>query len=169
MPEYDYIALNGQLLESKYGVYVVKIAQEQDGEFFYVGQTGDAKYISARSSFYRLAAHISYTKSTQNQVYVALQKETSIDDRYEFETWLLKAKIEMFFFKVDDFQQLPDTPDNKEIHLEKRRKTLALETAVLETGRTACKKMLNSKGKTFKSYEDQLPKAKEIWQALKSH
>jgi len=166
MSEYDFIELNGRLLESKYGVYVVQIRHKSDGEFNYVGQTGDAKYISARSSFYRLAAHLSYGKSTQNQVYVALQKETKITDRYDFEQWLQAATIKMFFFKVDDFQNLSDTPENKNIHTKKRRETLALETALLEIGRSRGKVLLNSDGLTYKDFNHKLEAAKQIWATL---
>lgn len=164
--DFDLIELNGNLLVSKYGVYIVRIEHGEADIFYYVGQTGDAKYITARSSFYRLAAHLSYGKSTQNQVYAALQKRTDITDRYAFERWLEDASIKMYFFKVSDFQNLTESTENKEIHIRKRRETLALETALLEKGRSMNKILLNSEGVTFRDYHHMEDQAAEIWKIL---
>jgi hypothetical protein len=80
---------------------------------------------------------------------------------------IIKAQIiKMFFFKVDDFQNLSDTPENKNIHTKKRRETLALETALLEIGRSRGKVLLNSDGLTYKDFNHKLVAANQIWATL---
>ena len=116
MPDYDYIELKGTLLQSKYGAYVITIHHATGGTYYYIGQSGDAKHLTARSSFYRLAAHLGYSKSTQNQVYQALTKETGITNRYDLENWMLDATIKVYFFKVADFQPMEATEANLEKH-----------------------------------------------------
>lgn len=168
MPDHDYIAIHGSLLQSKYGVYIIHVLHQSAGAFYYIGQTGDAKVISARSSFYRLAAHLGYHKSTQNQVYEALKKKTGISDRYELEKWLSQAEIRMYFFKVEDFVPMIKTDENNEKHHTKRRKTLALETALLETGKRKGKILLNATGKSYKDYQGSMDKAEQIWNMLET-
>ncbi len=165
-PKYDYLKIAGNLLGNKYGVYIVQI-DCNGSSYFYVGQTGDAKYISARSSFYRLAAHLAYGKSTQNQVYEALRGKVGTDtSREEMENWLNDASIEMFFFPTDDFVYLEESRENKDMHHGKIRKTLALETALIKIGKDRGLEILNTNEVTYKKYQASLSKADEIWQIV---
>ena len=143
------ISNKGSDLESTYGVYIIFIKDKNDNPiYFYVGQTGDAKHISARSSFYRIAAHLSYTKSTQNQIFKAIVTKTKLSEtkkyedlekqekrevRKKVEAWLKDKTIEMLFYKTADFEFLDEEKeDNQKLHLDLRKQTLALETALIQ-------------------------------------
>ncbi len=60
--------LTGELFRRRYLLYVVELSHSSS-QYFYVGQTGDTRVITARPVFRRLAAHLEDRKSTQNQVY----------------------------------------------------------------------------------------------------
>lgn len=173
MMEHTQIIIKGTDLQSAYGVYLVLI-KDQGKTFYYVGQTGDAKYISARSPFYRIAAHLGYSKSTQNQVYKALSNHLKIDfseprkARGEMELWLVDKTLDIHYFKVDDFDFLDESKDeHKHLHSDKRRKTLALETALLQELHGKKKMIrLNSNSKSYSHFHDATPQAQEIIQFL---
>jgi hypothetical protein len=55
VPNYQCHAVKGQFLMSAYAVYLIEI-QNGNEKYYYVGQTGDPKALSARSPYYRLAA-----------------------------------------------------------------------------------------------------------------
>jgi hypothetical protein len=169
---HSHISIKGSDLVSAYGVYLVLI-KDQDKNYCYVGQTGDAKYISARSPFYRLAAHLSYGKSTQNQVYEGLKKALELQsgelrkEREDLEKWLQDKTIDIHFFKTDDFMFLSETDENKETHKNKRRRTLELETAlIIELKKNSTITLMNKTEVSYKEYKIALPKAKEIIKSL---
>lgn len=173
MMEHSQITIKGTDLQSAYGVYVVLI-KDQEKTFYYVGQTGDAKYISARSPFYRIAAHLGYSTSTQNQVYKALSEQLGIDlfdsrkAREEMENWLADKKLDIHYFKVDDFEFLDELmEEHKQEHTDKRRKTLALETALLQEleGKKGMVR-LNKNAVSYSQFRSAVPQAQEIIQIL---
>src|SRR5690554_2757169 len=136
------ITIKGSDLKSTYGVYIILIKDALEiPTHYYIGQTGDAKHISARSAFYRIAAHLGYSKSTQNQLFKGIVKDQNFhnDDnrevRKKVEAWLKDKTLEIHFYKTDDFDFLKEGkkehPKNHKEHTIKRRKTLALETALL--------------------------------------
>lgn len=183
---HSHISINGSDLESTYGDYIIFIKDASKNPiYFYVGQTGDAKHISARSSFYRIAAHLSYTKSTQNQIFKAILKETAIckveeyeglkkqekrEVRKKVEAWLKDKTIEMFFYKTADFEFLDEEKeDNQKLHLVLRKQTLALETALIEVIEDTKKygDCLNELKITYKNFEGQMENARMIVAGIK--
>lgn len=63
------IELPGAQFKRAYLLYVIEICHRQE-RYFYVGQTGDNNYLTARPAFRRLSGHLDDTgRSTQNQVY----------------------------------------------------------------------------------------------------
>ena len=65
----DIITIDGQLFRRQYLLYVIALDNKHE-QFWYVGQTGDRKYITARPPIRRLTAHFEDTgQSTQNQIY----------------------------------------------------------------------------------------------------
>lgn len=170
--EHINITIEGKHLSNAYGVYIIIIqGKNEESPYYYVGQTGDAKVISARSPFYRVAAHLGYRKSTQNQVYEGLKKSLKIEgenSRWEMEQWLDDKTINIHFFKTDEFKFLKE--DDRSTHTKNRRKTLALETALLQellvkVGKEA---VLNKSYITYKKFEDEIPQAKKILKNLMS-
>lgn len=143
--KHSQITIKGSDLASTYGVYLILIKDNNDPKAIrlcYIGQTGDAKHISARSAFYRIAAHLGYSKSTQNQVFKAVVKHLGLHEkmdnrlvREKVEAWFADKTLDIHFYKTDDFEFLEESDDRKHknygIHKDKRRKTLILETALL--------------------------------------
>jgi hypothetical protein len=129
---YQCLEIKGELLLSAYAVYVIEIINKK-AKYYYVGQTGDAKVISARSPFYRLAAHLGYSKSTQNQIYKGLSSKLSLSSRGDMEKWFRTATIRMHYFKTNDFAFLDSAIEGHlALHHKLRRKTLIHETAVIK-------------------------------------
>lgn len=63
------IELPGAQFRRAYLLYVIEVCRDQE-RYFYIGQTGDNNYITARPAFRRLSGHLDDTgQSTQNQVY----------------------------------------------------------------------------------------------------
>jgi hypothetical protein len=174
------ITIKGSDLESTYGVYIILIKDANDEPtHYYVGQTGDAKHISARSAFYRIAAHLGYSTSTQNQIFKAIVKDQEFHDtdnrnvRRKVEAWLKDKTLEIHFYKTDDFEFLKEGkeehPENHEKHTIKRRITLALETALLQELEKTSKLIRMNKDEglvTYSKFEDQLENARLIIKEL---
>lgn len=165
------ISLDGDLLTSAYGVYVIIILKEEK-RYVYFGQTGDAKHLSARGSFYRLAPHFGYSKSTQNQIYQFLrnhnhkkklehQNSPNLKDREDVEKWLHNAQISMHYYPIEEYKHWKDTKNNREkYHTPNRRGTLALETALLQIFKEQQDILLINKNKvTYSKWKDKLEDA----------
>jgi len=175
------ITIPGSDLESTYGVYIILIKNAKEKPtHYYIGQTGDAKHISARSAFYRIAAHLGYSTSTQNQLFKAIVEDQDFGNhdnrevRKKVEAWLKDKTLEIHFYKTADFEFLKEGrkehAKNHENHTDKRRVTLALETALLqelEKKKTNLTRMNKDSGLvTYKKFEDQLKNACEIIKQL---
>jgi hypothetical protein len=175
---HSHITIKGSDLVSTYGVYIILIKDAKGKPtHYYVGQTGDAKHISARSAFYRIAAHLGYSKSTQNQLFKGIKEHLEFPDhtenrevRKQVEAWLKDKTLEIHFYKTAEFEFLQEGkeefPKNHDKHTENRQETLALETALLQelenkkTNLTRINK--DTALVTYKKFEDQMEKAKEI-------
>ena len=69
------LSLNGTYFKRQYLVYVVEVVHNNE-RFYYIGQTGDNRYVTARPVFRRLAAHLEDVgTSTQNQIYRFIAKD----------------------------------------------------------------------------------------------
>ncbi|GAK96929.1 hypothetical protein JCM19294_1238 [Nonlabens tegetincola] len=176
--EHNHITIQGKDLVSAYAVYVIIIKDEQH-KYIYIGQTGDAKHLSARASFYRMAAHLGYSKSTQNQLFTGIvhklgwYNDEQRVKREKFENWILNKTIENHSFKLNDFEYLEElkdrTHDNYVHHKLMRRQTLKVETALiqeLENNNGSNLTLLNKSKKSISKYEEGNPVAMQILKDL---
>ena len=177
--EHNHITIQGKDLVSAYAVYVIIIKDEKH-KYIYIGQTGDAKHLSARASFYRIAAHLGYSKSTQNQLFNGIVNELGWNDdeqrvkREKFENWISNKTIENHSFKLNDFEYLEEVKDrnhdNYEHHKSLRRQTLKVETALIQKLKLREHELnitvLNKSNKSISKYEEGNPVAQQILKDL---
>lgn len=132
------LTIPGDFFRSGYSVYVVEIKHPKlKQSLFYVGQTGDAAHLTARSPFYRMGGHFSYQKkSTENQLFRAISKIEEIplsleprDERAQIEEFLVEATVSYHVFQLHDFDYNNEDRDH---HRDKRHTALAVETALLK-------------------------------------
>jgi len=115
--DYFKISIPGKQFEKQYLIYIIQLRHESDGTYYYVGQTGDRHYVTARPAFRRLAGHLDdQGYSTQNQLYKAiveqiLRKSTEIKGSFSNELkaevtgYLVKSDIDMYVFPVLQFDE----------------------------------------------------------------
>jgi len=114
--EYFNIEIKGREMRPGYIVYVVQLIHPTFGVYFYVGQTGDRKYTTARPALRRFAGHLSdrgYV--TENQVYRAVavkilgfeegknRKAFSKEIKQGVSEFFDRAKTVMHVFPIRDF------------------------------------------------------------------
>lgn len=134
------IELKGNVFKKAYLVYIVEITSNNYGKYFYIGQTGDRNYPTARPAFRRLAGHFSdQGYSTENQIYrqiavkilgfeSAKEKKTFTEEVKEaVSEFIINSKIEMHVFPIAKFSS-NITPDK---HKEKRRFTEKIENELI--------------------------------------
>ena len=144
----DVITVDGQLFRRQYLLYVLAVDNEVD-RFYYVGQTGDRRYITARPPFRRLAAHFEDSgSSTQNQIYRHVASNSlgfpegrtregafSESLKQAVEDFLVESSIRMHVYGLEPFRPGID----REEHLEIVRRVTAFEgfvvSAFLRNGR----------------------------------
>ncbi|WP_397298722.1 hypothetical protein [Nonlabens ulvanivorans] len=177
--EHNHITIQGKDLVSAYAVYVIIIRDAQH-KYIYIGQTGDAKHLSARASFYRIAAHLGYSTSTQNQLFNGIVNELGWNDdeprvkREKFENWISNKTIENHSFKLNDFEYLEEVKDrnhdNYDLHKSLRRQTLKVETALIQELKKRDQELnmtlLNKSKKSISKYEEGNAVAQQILQDL---
>ena len=111
------INFNPEWYQSAYYVHVLTIVHKTKGAYYYVGQTGDRKHVSARSPFYRLMGHFNtynFSKSTDAQLVKGLfannlikedegqSKRVCVEEAIVNKTITIQAK----YFKLNDFDSL---------------------------------------------------------------
>lgn len=132
------IKIDGQQFKKAYLVYVVKLITENRGTFYYIGQTGDRNYATARPAFRRLAGHFSdQGNSTENQVYrqiavkilgiesASARQAFTQDTKDKVADFLSKCKIEMFVHPIGEFLA------NDKKHQEKRKLAEKIEQELM--------------------------------------
>ena len=158
------IEIDGKQFNSAYIVYVVKLTSNSHGEYFYVGQTGDRHYKTARPAFRRLAGHLSdQGYSTENQIYrqiavkileidKAKEKRTFDNDIKDAVTkFLTNSKIEMYVHPLATFSSNSD----EKKHIENRIMVEKIENELINyfIKHYGINKILNKKFKVAK-YEE---------------
>ena len=154
--------LAGELFKRRYLLYVVELSHD-NSQYYYVGQTGDTRVITARPVFRRLAAHFEDRKSTQNQVYQyvahevlgfpeAEGKKTAFTEaaKREIEEYLIKSNIKMHAYYLEPFKS---TITRRE-HEKNRRKTQKIEEQVIDIFRKNRKELMNRKSTPPASLSD---------------
>ncbi len=132
----DALTISATFFRSGYAVYVVEIAHKPTAKkYYFLGQTGDAYRLMARSPFYRMSGHFEYGASTQNQVFKGLcklmdieKKEDPREKRETVEAFLVESEIRYHVFRLHDFSYQDE--DEAE-HNSRRHSTLVVETALL--------------------------------------
>lgn len=148
--------------QSGYFVYIITIIHKDRGLFYYIGQTGDRKHISARSPFYRLIAHLRPYKSTDNQLANGLithhlvipTKEKSL--RVCIEEAFTENTIEVYadYFKINDF-------DSKQ-HRIKTKFVESIEQSIIINMNNKGKRLFNNPKKYSLNKIEISPEAKKI-------
>jgi len=147
------IELPGSHFRRAYLLYVIEICHGKD-QYFYVGQTGDNHYVTARPAFRRLSGHLDDTgQSTQNQVYryiatniLGHKKATSKISfpeavKQDVEDFLVDSTVLMHIYKVKPFK--PDV--SRDNHLRDVRDVTLIEKYVMASFLGAGKSLMNKK------------------------
>jgi hypothetical protein len=146
------LEIDGEYLKSKYSVYIIEIVNG-NRKYYYIGQTGDAHYVTARSPFRRLVGHLSDLKSsTENQVYkyfaslLLNNDENNLSsysscDKEKIEKFFVESKIKMYSFPIIDFSYR-ETLEN---HKSKRKKVLEFEKQIIVRFHESSKNLINKK------------------------
>ena len=134
------ITIEGQQFKKAYLVYVIRITKIEGNNYFYIGQTGDRNYLTARPAFRRLAGHFSdIGSSTENQVYrqiaVKILEIKEAKDKKAFTEkikkrvgdFLEKCTIEMFVYSIAEFEDNGD----KDLHIRNRELTEVIENELI--------------------------------------
>lgn len=145
------VELSGVQFRRAYLLYVIEICHDQKG-YFYVGQTGDNKYITARPAFRRLSGHLGDTgKSTQNQVYRYIATDIlgyeeargktafSEEVKQAVEDFLVDSTVRMHVYQVCAFDPFHARAD----HLTIVRRVSLLEKFVINAFINAGKPLMN--------------------------
>lgn len=147
------IELAGAHFRRAYLVYVIEIRHGKQ-QYFYIGQTGDNNYVTARPAFRRLSGHLDDTgQSTQNQVYryivtsILGHKEaiskTSFPEavKQDVEDFLVDSTVLMHIYKVKPFKPLVSRHD----HLRAVRSITLMEKYVMVSFLEAGRSLMNKK------------------------
>ena len=124
MPDLS-IELRGEQFRRAYLLYVMEICHNKD-RYYYIGQTGDNRYKTARPAFRRLSGHLEDTgTSTQNQVYryiatvilgyrqAAKKKAFHPKIREGVESFLVDSTVRMHVYRVHSFDPAISRSDHR--------------------------------------------------------
>lgn len=115
--DYYKISINGRQFEKHYLIYIIQLRHQSKKTYYYVGQTGDRHYKTARPAFRRLAGHLEdQSRSTQNQLYKAIVEQIlkkspgpkqsfSNELKAEVSNFLVQSDIDMHVFPVLQFDE----------------------------------------------------------------
>lgn len=148
------INLEGKHFQRQYLLYIVEITHKSD-KFYYIGQTGDNNYITARPAFRRLAGHLEDGgRSTQNQIYrflavdvlgfaEATRKDSIFDEKIKqsVEDYLVDSTIKMYGYPLQAFKPGIE----RQQHLEIVRKVTHFEKIVIKLLYANSKIIMNKK------------------------
>lgn len=118
------IELQPEWFKMGYYVYIVVIDHSKE-RYFYVGMTGDRKYQTARSPFYRMAGHFNQLESsTQNQIIKGLKNKLNISD---IENALPKMRFTYYSYLIESFDRKDTSTHNA-----KRKKAEQIESFLIK-------------------------------------
>jgi hypothetical protein len=157
------LTLEGQHFRRQYLLYIIEIIHGND-KHYYIGQTSDHNYLTARPAFRRLAGHLEDSgRSTQNQVYrylaASVLEFSEADNKSEnftekikqaVEDYLVHSTINMHVYSLQEFP--PDI--ERETHLTNVRKVMLFEKIVIDLFRKQERKIANKKLSRIKEGEE---------------
>ena len=134
--EYSEIVIDGKIqFKKSYLIYIIELNHNNENKYYYIGQTGDRNYITARPPFLRLAGHLNSQKSsTENQIYKGIaekilklnwNKKDELKEKVN--DFLIHTIITMSIFSIMDF----DNNIDKKGHEENRIKTEEIENELI--------------------------------------
>lgn len=148
------IELPGAQFRRAYLLYVIEICHRGE-RYFYVGQTGDHNYLTARPAFRRLAGHLDDTgQSTQNQVYryiaVNIVGHKEAASKISFPEWvkqdvedfLVDSTVVMHIYEVKPFRPNVSRDDHLTIVKDVILMEQHLMVSFLEAGRSLMNKRI---------------------------
>ena len=123
--DYYKIHIDGKQFENFYLIYIIRLQNRNRNKYYYIGQTGDRFYTTARPAFRRLAGHLEDKgNSTQNQLYKAIagqilelgfEAKKSFPEKVKDEVskYLQQSEIDMFVFPIAKFKDRSDKLQHK--------------------------------------------------------
>ena len=165
------ISFNAEWFQPCYSVYLLTIKKSSKEVYYYIGQTGDRKHISARSPFYRLMGHYSPYQGTDTQLVKGLIKHKLINKaegkslRVCLETAFYNKHVEVKadYFKIRDFDE--------QTHLEKRILVEQVEQLMIDyfvkKGKTIFNNVHTNLIEKAKANEEAIVISKDIIKLLK--
>lgn len=170
--EYFEIHIEGKQFEKNYLIYIIEVKHINKGSFFYIGQTGDRHFKTARPAFRRLAGHLSDSgHSTENQIYkqiaekllklkIEKKKKFSNNVKNKVSDFLIDCQIKMSVFPIIRFE---DIIKNDE-HTKNREYVENIERFIIVKliNKWTAKRILNKKISKPKLFKDTEEKANEI-------
>lgn len=144
--------IDGKYLKSSYSVYIVEIINNES-KCYYIGQTGDANYVTSRSPLRRLIGHLSDVKSSsENQIYKAIVKmlikkeHTNLksytrDEKELIENYFVTSIIKMYSYPLFEFKY-DETIEN---HRNIRKEVLEFEKQIIDLFSKSSLMVLNKK------------------------
>ena len=145
------IELPGVQFRRAYLLYVIEICRDQ-ARYFYIGQTGDHNYITARPPFRRLSGHLDdIGRSTQNQVYryiaVKILGHEEVESKAAFseevkqavEDFLVGSTVRMHIYQAHQF----DPRITRANHLTAVKRVSLLEKFVIKAFANSGKTLMN--------------------------
>jgi len=143
--------LAGEQFRRAYLLYIIEISHNKD-RYYYIGQTGDNHYVTARPAFRRLFGHLEDSGgSTQNQVYnyVATKilgysksnsrEKYSDECKQAVEDFLVDSVVRMRVYNVLPFNPAISRPN----HLANVGKVTLLEKYVIKAFTDSGKSLIN--------------------------
>jgi len=147
------IELPGAQFRRAYLLYMIEIRHGKK-RYFYVGQTGDNNYVTARPAFRRLSGHLDdIGQSTQNQVYryiaanILGHREATAKASFpevvkqDVEDFLVDSIVIMHIYKVKNFK--PDI--SRDNHLREVKNIRLMEKYVMVSFLEAGRSLMNKK------------------------
>jgi len=146
------LTLEGKHFQRQYLLYILEITHGND-KYYYIGQTGDNKYTTARPAFRRLAGHLEDVgRSTQNQIYrylavevlgisEAAKKDSTFDEKIKqaVEDYLVGSTVKMYVYPLQPF--IPGIEHSQ--HLKIVRRATLFEKIVINLLLTHSKTIAN--------------------------
>ncbi len=145
------LVLDGNHLRLAYSVYIIQLVNGNES-YFYVGQTGDSHFITARSPLGRIGGHLqARNRSKQNQLYRYIAEvilkypardkysDYTIAEKAAINDFLSRSTVNMYSYPVIDF----DYHASKEEHQIQRQKVLEFEKEVINLFKEGKKHLIN--------------------------
>jgi len=143
--------LAGEQFRRAYLLYIIEIRHSKD-RYFYIGQTGDNHYVTARPAFRRLFGHLEDSGgSTQNQIYkyiatkILSYSKSNTREKYSneckqaVEDFLVGSIVRMHVYNVLPFNPAISRLD----HLANVKKVTLLEKYVIKAFADSGKSLIN--------------------------